>query len=69
MLQQNKIHRVFLKNNIDIKKDIIVNKEILNHIKKVLRIKNNQEIKIFNGDGREYLASIHYIDKSLVMLI
>ena len=67
MLQQNKIHRVFLKNKIDIKKDITVNKDILNHIKNVLRIKNNQEIKIFNGDGREYLADIRYIDKSLII--
>jgi Uncharacterized protein conserved in bacteria len=67
MLQQNKIHRVFLKNKIDIKKDITVNKDILNHIKNVLRIKNNQEIKIFNGDGREYLAGIRYIDKSFII--
>jgi len=67
MLQQNKIHRIYLKNTIDIGKDIIVSKDILNHIKNVLRIKSNQNIKIFNGDGKEYLAHIRYLDKSLII--
>ena len=67
MLQQNKIHRVFLNNNIIIEKDIYVDKDKSNHIKNVLRLKDNQEVKIFNGDGKEYSARVQYKAKSVVI--
>ena len=58
MLQQNKIHRIFLKNIIEINNAIKLDKDTSNHIKNVLRIRNNEEIKIFNGDGKEYNAKV-----------
>ena len=67
MLQQNKIHRIFIKNNIVIGDNIIADKYVSNHIKNVLRIKINQDIKIFNGDGKEYLSKIQYQDKCLII--
>ena len=67
MLQQNKIHRIHLNNVINIGNDIYVEKDISNHIKNVLRLKDNQQIKIFNGDGKEYFAKIQYQSKSLAI--
>ena len=67
MLQQNKIHRIFVNNTIVIGDDIVADKYVSNHIKNVLRIKNNQDIKIFNGDGVEYLSKIQYKDKYLII--
>ena len=53
-VERHKKHFLDLvKNKIDIKKDITVNKDILNHIKNVLRIKNNQEIKIIRNHINE----------------
>jgi 16S rRNA (uracil1498-N3)-methyltransferase len=63
MLQQNKIHRIFLKNIIEINNAIKLDKDTSNHIKNVLRIRNNEEIKIFNGDGKEYNAKVEYQGK------
>ena len=65
MLQQNKIHRIFLKNIIEINNAIKLDKDTSNHIKNVLRIRNNEEIKIFNGDGNEYNAKVEYQVKSI----
>ncbi len=67
MLQQNKIHRIFINNNIVIGDDIVADKYVSNHIRNVLRIKNNQDIKIFNGDGKEYISRVQYEDKYLIM--
>ena len=65
MLQQNKIHRIFLKDIIEINNAIKLDKDTSNHIKNVLRIRNNEEIKIFNGDGKEYNAKVEYQEKSI----
>jgi len=65
MLQQNKIHRIFLKNIIEINNAIKLDKDTSNHIKNVLRIRNNEKIKIFNGDGKEYNAKVVYQEKSI----
>ena len=65
MLQQNKIHRIFLKSIIEINNTIKLDKDTSNHIKNVLRIRNNEEIKIFNGDGKEYNAKVEYQEKSI----
>ncbi|MBL6899322.1 MAG: 16S rRNA (uracil(1498)-N(3))-methyltransferase, partial [Gammaproteobacteria bacterium] len=63
MSQQNKIHRIFLKNIIKISTPIILDKSTSNHIKNVLRIRNNEAIKIFNGDGKEYNAKVQDREK------
>ena len=68
MLQQNKIHRIFLKNIIEINNTVKLVKDISNHIKNVLRIRNNEEIKIFNGDGKEYNAKVEYQENLLQQL-
>ena len=65
MLQQNKIHRIFLKNIIEINNAIKLDKDTSNHIKNVLRIRNNEKIKIFNGNGKEYNAKVEYQEKSI----
>lgn len=68
MSQQNKIHRIFLKNIIEINNPIVLDKSTSNHIKKVLRIRNNEEIKIFNGDGKEYNAKVEDQEKSTIVV-
>ena len=67
MLQQNKIHRIHLNNIISIGNNVDADKDVSNHIKNVLRLKDNQKIKVFNGDGKEYFAKIQYQAKSLVI--
>ena len=67
MLQQSKIYRIYLNHMISLSDAIIADKEVSNHVKNVLRIKNDQDIKIFNGDGKEYYAKIQYKDKSLII--
>jgi len=68
MSQQNKTHRIFLKNIIEINNPIVLDKSTSNHIKKVLRIRNNEEIKIFNGDGKEYNAKVEDQEKSTIVV-
>ena len=54
MKQPNKLHRIFLNVPIKLKKEIDCSSDIAHRIKNVLRIKKNEEIIIFNGDGKEY---------------
>jgi len=57
MKQPNKLHRIFLNTPIELKKEIDCPSNIAHRIKNVLRIKKNEEIIIFNGDGKEYKGS------------
>ena len=66
-LQQNKLHRIFIDNKISLGKNINIADETLNHIKNSLRIKNEDNILIFNGDGKEYLAKINYSAKEMIL--
>jgi len=65
-LQPNKLHRIYINNNITINSELTLDSDTHNHIKNVLRIKNNSDIIVFNGDGKEYLAEVNYTDKSTV---
>ena len=65
-MQPNKIHRIYINEDIQIDGKIEINIEKTIHLKNVLRIKNNQNIIVFNGDGVEYLAEITYLEKTIV---
>ena len=66
-MQQNKLHRIYINKDIQIYEKIEINIEKTIHLKNVLRIKNNQNIIVFNGDGVEYLAEITYLEKTIVL--
>ena len=57
-MQQNKIHRIFIDHDIELNSIIECDNNNVHHIKNVLRIKNNSELIIFNGNGAEYICSI-----------
>lgn len=67
-MQQNKIHRIYIENNISINNRLKIDTKIANHIKNVLRIRHNENIIVFNGNGKEYIAEIHH-EKELVISI
>ncbi len=54
MKQPNKQHRIFINKPIEIKSEINCPNDISHRLKKVLRVRKNEEIIIFNGDGKEY---------------
>ncbi len=43
-------------------------KDTVHKIKDVLRLKSNDSVYVFDGEGREYIYKIHKIDKSKVVL-
>ena len=67
-MQQNKIHRIYVNSHISVNKELTLNSNTYNHIKNVLRIKNNGEIIVFNGDGKEYLAKVNHEGESSVLI-
>jgi len=54
MKQPNKQHRVFVNTPIDIEKEINCSNETAHHIQNVLRIKKNEKVIVFNGNGKEF---------------
>jgi 16S rRNA (uracil1498-N3)-methyltransferase len=68
-LQPNKIHRIYVEKKISVNERIDLNDCLLKRIKNVLRIKNLENIFIFNGDGKEYLSEVNYKNKSYLKII
>ena len=67
-MQQNKFHRIYLKNHISINNKLKIDSNVANHIKNVLRIRHNEYIIVFNGDGKEYIAEVNYTDHFTVLI-
>ena len=65
-MQQNKIHRIYVNSHISVNKELTLNSNTYNHIKNVLRIKNNDEIIVFNGDGKEYAGKVFHDDSTKI---
>ncbi len=55
------IRRFFIDAEINLHNTIVVKGDERNHIVKVLRLKQGDEINIFNGQGKEYKATIKSI--------
>jgi 16S rRNA (uracil1498-N3)-methyltransferase len=68
MKQQRKIHRVFINSifNTDI---FTCSHELSHRIKNVLRIKENDELIIFNDKKEQYLCSVKYENKIIILLL
>ena len=60
ILQSNKTHRIFFDLDIKVDKKILLNKENINRLKNVLRLKNGSDIYVFNGNGKEYSGKVHF---------
>ena len=68
MKQQRKIHRVFINSFFDA--DIFTCSHELSHrIKNVLRIKENDELIIFNNKKQQYLCSVNYENKNIILIL
>jgi 16S rRNA (uracil1498-N3)-methyltransferase len=68
MKQQKKIHRVFI--NSSFNTDIFTCSHELSHrIKNVLRIKENGKLIIFNDKKEQYLCSVKYENKIVILLL
>ena len=66
MKQQKKIHRVFI--NSSFNTDIFTCSHELSHrIKNVLRIKENDKLIIFNEKKEQYLCSVKYENKTVIL--
>ena len=68
MKQQKKIHRVFI--NSSFNTDIFTCSHDLSHrIKNVLRIKENDKLIIFNDKKEQYLCSLKYENKIIILIL
>ncbi len=56
------MQRFYINQGIEIVKNVTLPINVVQHLH-VLRIKINQEIIVFNGDGYSYLAKLTYIDR------
>ena len=68
MKQQRKVHRVFINSifNTDI---FTCSLELSHRIKNVLRIKENDELIIFNNKKQQYLCSVKYENKIIILIL
>jgi 16S rRNA U1498 N3-methylase RsmE len=68
MKQQRKVHRVFINSifNTDI---FTCSHELSHRIKNVLRIKENDELIIFNNKKQQYLCSVNYENKNIILIL
>ena len=67
-MQLNKLHRIYINESISINDELRINPNTSNHIKNVLRIRDNSKIIVFNGDGKEYIAEVNYTDHFTVLI-
>ena len=58
MKQLNKLHRIYLETKIEVNKNIPINQILTHRLNKVLRIKKNENIILFNGNGEEYICEV-----------
>ena len=68
MSQQNKLHRIYITTTLSINLEIVINNDIENHIKNVLRIRDNEEIIVFNGNGKEFLGAVKYKKNTSIVI-
>ena len=68
-MQQNKIHRIYFDTELKVSKFIKLNIETKKRLKNILRLKDGSKIIVFNGDGNEYLSTIHYENESNIHII
>jgi len=57
--------RIYQNMDLNSQQPIELDKNAAHHLSRVLRIKNNQQVILFNGDGYNYLSAIH-IDRKKV---
>ena len=67
-MQQNKFHRIYVNNHISINNELEIDSNAVNHIRNVLRIRHNEKIIVFNGDGKEYIAEVHYEEELMILI-
>jgi len=68
MKQQRKVHRVFI-NSIFNTNIFTCSHELSHRIKNVLRIKENDELIIFNNKKQQYLCSVKYENKIIILIL
>jgi len=64
-----RINRFYQASEIKVGNRISLCKNVSNHISRVLRLKDEQEIELFNGDGFNYCASITISGKTVTASI
>ena len=57
-MRRSKIHRIFVNTDINVGETFIADKNLTTRIHKVLRIKSNEKIILFNGNGKDYVCTI-----------
>lgn len=58
--------RIYHSSELQVQKSIDLEADAANHVGRVLRMQVNQHLKLFNGDGNDYLASISEVTKKRV---
>lgn len=64
-----RISRLYIDSKLEVNQEVILPKEAQHYLQKVLRLKTNDEIIVFNGKGGEYLASIREDNKKLILQV
>jgi len=68
MKQRKKIHRIFI-NTIFSNDTVTCSIELSHRIMNVLRIKENDELIVFNNKKEQYLCSVRYENKMVILLL
>ncbi len=68
-LQQSKLHRLYINQNLSIYDTITLSSKQILRLKNVLRLKESSELILFNGDGREYLGQITFKTSKSINII
>jgi len=58
--------RIFTTQLLTVGSEIVLNAEAAHHILRVLRLKQGEKLKLFNGENFEYIAGITYVNKNSV---
>ena len=64
-----RISRVFVDIDLQVEKPTILTEETTHYLKNVLRLKNGEQIIVFNGRGGEYLGIIEITKKNIILHI
>ena len=67
-MRRSKIHRIFVNTDINVGETFIADKNLTTRIHKVLRIKSNEKIILFNGNGKDYICAIDNIESKRIQV-
>ena len=65
-----RLHRFYIKENINLDKELVIqDKDLINQVRNVFRMKKNDRVIFFDGSGMDFVSEILVLEKNKMIVI